>query len=358
MPPQAPLDFDSLIAPIPGDDPAGARDLSAVRDRLDEMRKEINPESYSRDDPRRPESAKKADWRGIIELTQDALRSKSKDYLLAARLTEALVKDRGFAGLTAGLHLLRLMTEECWDRMYPKIEEEDDLDTRARRFDWLDEVDRGAWFPSTLRLVPMMPPGPDGFGWQHWRDAQGGKSEVSSADIETAIQMCGREACESLLADLNESWEELDLLSQVLNQKMKTETKNYAPGLSGIRSALSDCRTLAQQILVKKGGPAVSSEADAGAAVETSGGGGAQAPGKAAGPRMESRAEIYARVSEAAAKLRQIEPHSPIPYLLNRAVELGALPFPDLMKALILNADVLRVMNRELGIKDASESQY
>ena len=72
---------------------------------------------------------------------------------------------------------------------------------------------------------------------------------------------------------------------------------------------------------------------------------------------METRAEIYARVAEAAAKLQQIEPHSPIPYLLNRAVELGSLPFPDLMKSLILNADVLKLMNRELGIKDQPEKK-
>ena len=35
---------------------------------------------------------------------------------------------------------------------------------------------------------------------------------------------------------------------------MKTDTKNYAPGLGGIREAMVDCRTLAQQILQKKGG--------------------------------------------------------------------------------------------------------
>ena len=62
-------------------------------------------------------------------------------------------------------------------------------------------------------------------------------------------------------------------------------------------------------------------------------------------------------MSEAAAKLQQIEPHSPIPYLLNCAVELGSQPFPDLMKSLILNADVLKVLNRELGIKEGPEKK-
>ena len=42
---------------------------------------------------------------------------------------------------------------------------------------------------------------------------------------------------------------------------------------------------------------------------------------------------------------------------MNRAVELGSMPFPDLMKSLILNADVLKLMNREHGIKDQPEKK-
>ena len=80
-------------------------------------------------------------------------------------------------------------------------------------------------------------------------------------------------------------------------------------------------------------------------------------PGDSAEPRMETRAEIYARVAEAAAKLQQIEPHSPIPYLLNRAVELGSLPFPDLMKSLILNADVLKVHEPRAGDQGAAREK-
>ena len=137
-----------------GENPAGVKDLSAIRSQLDELRKEVNPDTFAKDDPRRPEAAKRADWKGIINLTQEILGSATKDYLIATRMTEALVKEHGFAGLTAGLCLLRLLTEQCWDRMHPKITEEDDIDTRARRFDWLDDLDKGAWFPSTLRWFP------------------------------------------------------------------------------------------------------------------------------------------------------------------------------------------------------------
>jgi type VI secretion system protein ImpA len=353
---QSLLDFDALIAPIPGENPAGRRDLSGVRTELDELRKEIDPSSYAANDPRKPENAKKADWPGIIDLSIQTLETASKDYLIAMRLTEALVKVNGFAGLRDGLHLLRLLTDECWDRMHPEITEEDDIDTRARRFDWLDNVDRGAWFPSSLRLVPMMPPSETGYGWQHWKETQAGKaSKITPADIEKAIQLTTREACEIQVEELNQCSQELDGLVQSLTVKMQGETKNHAPGLMGIRGALNDCRMLGQQILQKKGGG--TKPAAASPAAEAAPGEPEPAPIAAVGPKPVTREDIYAEVAELAAKLQVIEPHSPIPYLLNRAVELGSQPFPELMKSLILNADVLKVLNRELGIKESAEKK-
>ena len=60
------------------------------------------------------------------------------------------------------------------------------------------------------------------------------------------------------------------------------------------------------------------------------------------GRQVASRAQVYQQLAQTAALLQQLEPHSPIPYLINRAVELGALSFPDLMRQLIRDSEVLR----------------
>jgi type VI secretion system protein ImpA len=65
---------------------------------------------------------------------------------------------------------------------------------------------------------------------------------------------------------------------------------------------------------------------------------------------------VYQQLAEAAARLQQLEPHSPIPYLVQRAVELGALPFPELIRALIREPNVLSELNRELGIQEPAQS--
>ena len=98
MPSPPILDFDALVAPIPGDDPAGSSVPFAVSQQLEEMRKEVDLDSFPANDPTRPEASKKADWLGTIKLTQETLRDTSKDLLIAARLTEALVKVYGFVG--------------------------------------------------------------------------------------------------------------------------------------------------------------------------------------------------------------------------------------------------------------------
>jgi type VI secretion system protein ImpA len=257
-----------------------------------------------------------------------------------------MTKEHGFGGARDGLRLMRRMVAECWDRLNPPIESEDDLEVRAAPFYWLDESDRGARFPYTLRQVPMVW-GDDGrYGWLQWRQSQGGKDGVSPADIEKAIVATPREHCQAMVDDLTEAWQEIDTLAQELNGKMG----QYAPAFTGLRQALGECRALAQQILQRKG-PDLSQAGEAEGDGEAGGAGAGEGSGSFVGRQVVSRAQVYQQLAQAAALLQQLEPHSPIPYLINRAVELGGLSFPDLMRQLIRDSDVLRTMNRELGIK-------
>ncbi len=354
MPSPTLLDLDSLIAPIEGDSPAGGAVPFAVREKLEDARKEINPDDFRKDDPMRPEAAKKADWAAVSRVAQETLTDKSKDLLVAARLVEALAREHGYGGLRDGLRLMRRLVAECWDRLQPPIESEDDLEVRAAPFYWLDDADRGARFPNSLRLIPIIRGGGVGYSWFQWKQAQGGPEGSAAADIERAVQAMPREHCQAIFDDLTESWEELDSLAGELNGRLGP----YAPALTGLRQAVGECRALAQQVLHLKG-PDPSAAATGGDGLA---GGGGAADGSGAGggadfvgQQIASRSQIYQQLAHAAAALQRLEPHSPIPYLINRAVELGALSFPEVMRILIRNADVLDGMNRELGIKQKPE---
>ena len=337
--------FEELLAPIPGDDPAGESVPFGVRAELEEARKEIDLADFGPNDPLRPTEAKKADWKGIVRTTTKALTTQSKDLLVAARLTEALVKLHGYAGLADGLTLLRRLMDECWDRIQPTIED-GDLDVRAGPFNWIGDDGRGARFPHTLRTVPLYSFDGEAVSLRDWRLIQEGKNKgkVSRETYDKAIAAATREHCQKLVEDLDRSAVEVTELNRVLSARLGAS----APGLNDIRTALSEALILTREVLQRKGGAAVpASELPA-----TGDGTGPTADGPQ--NAMATREDVYKRLTEAANQLEKMEPHSPVPYIVRRAVALGSLPFPELMKVLVREEyrQALTEMNRELGIKE------
>src|SRR5262249_9209323 len=162
------------------------------------------------------------------KLSQKTLREKSKDLLIAAKMTEALVRVHGFAGLRDGLHLLRRMVADCWDRMYPLVEEESDLEIRAGRFSWLDVADRRPLFPKPVKAVPLV-----------FKDGRGLSlldQQKEPAEFEEAIQATARNRCATIADDLKQGLEELGELTKLLDAKMG----QVAPGMTGLRQVLGE----------------------------------------------------------------------------------------------------------------------
>jgi type VI secretion system protein ImpA len=338
--PEAPLlDFESLIAPISGDNPAGGSVPFETRHKLEEFRKEDNPDDYAPNDPLRPEIFRKADWPGIVKLAQETLSETSKDLLVAARLTEALARVHGFAGVRDGLHLLRELVEQAWDRLQPVIED-NDLEVRAAPFYWLDDADKGARFPTTLHMLPLVPGDEVEYSWLDWRQSLDGKGNVPREDFERATTMAPIERLEAVAKETTDSLSELDGLVRALSEKMGPA----APALAAVREAIEGCHSLIGEI-VRKRRPELGLETDS--SEEQS-----DVSGATTGRAPATRAEVYRQLAQAAAVLRELEPHSPIPYLIQRAVELGSLPFPQLINALIRNDDVLSELRREFGIQE------
>jgi len=343
--PSAPiLDIETLLAPIAGPNPAGEPLPFLVRKKLDDSRKEINPSAFAPNDPRRPETAQPADWAGIEELAQETLARTSKDMIVAARLTEALVKCHGFAGLRDGLRLLRRLTSECWDRVHPIIQD-GDVEARAAAFEWLDDEMKGAQFPYTLRAVPLARVGDEQqFGWQQWKNAQEAKGPVTADAFDKAVTATPREYCQTVVEDIAESATELTELSAALSTKMG-ET---APGMAQVRKTLLEVQGLAQKILKRKGPPpAAPPPADAAPAESD---GAAQPAAVVEAPRPLTRDDVLGRLADASTLLLQMEPQSPVAYMIQRAIRLAHLPLPDLMKVLVRDANVLGQLDRDLDL--------
>jgi type VI secretion system protein ImpA len=341
-----PLDIEPLIAPIPGDDPAGKPLLDSTRLRLDEDRKEADPLDPSTAD-------RKANWPGIISLAKSTLTNSSKDLLVAVRLVEALVRKNEFVGLRDGIKLLRLFVENCWDRMYPLIED-GDLEVRAGPFKWLNDATRGAKFPSAIQSIAVVRKGGENFNYFDSID------DARKIEFEDAISTIKADDLKQTWEDLQETLKELETLGTLLDEKV---TKEHSPDLmsadnpNNIGSAVRNCATLFEDLARRKG---VKLRADA----DSEGGESAdsgESQNDTGGSRIvvgrTNREGLYRQLEQIADALQAIEPHSPIPYLVKRAVRLGSLPFPELMRAMIRETGTLDELDRLLGLQQQTPSE-
>jgi type VI secretion system protein ImpA len=342
------FDLDALLEPIPGDAPAGSPGaFFELRPQLEDMRREVaNPEDLPEGDPDRQ---KRADWPGLEKLATEVLRKTAKDLRIASYLVLALVRRHSFVGLRDGLRLLNALIEKCWDRMLP-LPDEGEVADRVTPLNMLDAPSLGMRLPTVLRSLPLLkdPERNQTFNFLDWKEVQEGQQNPRKANPELqegfdrALRATPPDWIEAEDEAITESLAEQTKLADALNERAGRE----APGFLTVREALEDCRRLARLVLEKTRPARPGGEGKTDIPPDGEG----SFPGRS-GP-VASREEAYRQLAQAAETLERLEPHSPIPYLVRRAVELGSLPFPQLIKALIRDANVLSELSREFGLKE------
>src|SRR5262245_36487639 len=144
------IDIDALLAPIAGDNPAGANlKYAGLYDEINEARRE--DEDLAQGEWKR--ERKIADWPRVVRLATEALTTRTKDLQVCAWLIEALVKTRGLDGLRDGLVTMRGLVEHHWDHLYPESDE-GDLEARANAIASLERPVVLPKLPRALKDVP------------------------------------------------------------------------------------------------------------------------------------------------------------------------------------------------------------
>jgi len=349
-----------LLAPIPGARPEGEYlRYEGTYDRVREARRE--------DDPTLTQGIyktelKKADWREVERICTEALIHRSKDIQLAAWLTEAWLRLRGFAGCGDGLRLLIELIEQYWPILHPQLNQ-GDVENRASTFVWINEK-----LSMQLRLVPLTAPQSGDltpYSFADWKMAchleqlaernpnaspapdTGG--QVNLARFQASAMLTSTQSYLKLFADLNAAAEACQALDNLLEEKMGQES----PGLQRFSDTLADIQHLVAKILHARPGEAelLTAEDEMQPATDD-----AAAAGHEPGPELwsthpiRSRAEAYRRLSEAADYLLRTEPHSPTPYLVQRAVEWGSMNLFDVFQQIIRNEGEMQELNRLLRL--------
>lgn len=350
--PSAPiLDIESLLQPIPGSDPAGGPMPDDVRNELNELRKEPIPND--------PETANlKPDWARIVRIATDTLTKKSKHLIVAARLLEALTKRDGIRGLRDGLQLLERLTAECWDRLHPQPDEDDGMSVRAGPYQWFNDRTRSAMLPQAVGNCPLVIRDGQSFCYHDWIDA------TKKEELNKAIPGFNPKNLRNTYEDLIAARDALKNLETSLNEKLGVEDTPDFTGTDNpdnLGTAIRNCLLMVEDMAKKRGAPLTDEaapEASSAAPPEETSDSATPAINRSSAVGIaQNRDGLYRQIQQIADQLRQLEPHSPIPYLLDRCVRMGALPFPQLVKDMISTAGAVDEIEKLLGIpKPTDES--
>jgi type VI secretion system protein ImpA len=352
------IDFQKLLAPISDESPTG-NNLRYVDGDLTFQGVEEN---------RREEDAalavegegKTANWRGVVRQCEEALAEKSKDLQLVAWLAEGLAHTEGFAGARDGLRLAKEMIETFWERLHPGFEEgEIILPIRAKPLAWLASP---RCFPVAIKSIPIATAHADRpLTWGDYElservdevKVKSDQSEfqnlvdagaVTSEAFKLALSNTPPEQLQQTLARVNECAGELENLRKLCDERFGDD----APLLVPLDELFTDIRDALQ----KSVGTGEEAEAgEEGLAAE----GVAGAPGARIGGPIGSRQQALRQLGQVAAFFRQTEPHSPISYLVQRAVRWGDMPLEDLLKEVVKSSDALEHIWETLGIKREGE---
>ena len=373
---------EALLAPLDGEDRCGEPlRYEGTFDRIREARRA--------DDPNLPQGVwetdvKRADWRAVEKLTTEALSKRSKDLHLAVWLAEAWTHLEGLRGFRRGLDLISSFSEEYWPDMFPRIDEDGDLDYRLGPLRWAAEQ-----FPNMLRLVPITAPDGDAEpmrlkDWQdvlridnlRQRDAEEAEREQrrypTRQAFEASVDLTPVERIAELIPVAEACLGELERLDLFLEEQCPKE----APSMSRIRGALTDIDGRLRAWLEQKGGVLPGEEeteedgttdlpgeeetdtmatVSDGSSTDTAAATAPNQPAVASGP-IRSRAEAYKRLSEVADYLIRTEPHSPVPYLIKRAVAWGNMGFGELLVELIEGGGDHHRVLRLLGLDSVGKN--
>jgi type VI secretion system protein ImpA len=355
------VDIEALLAPIPGENPAGEN--LKYEGLFDEIRNARRADDENLDQGDWKTEVKTAEWETVVTLASDALANRTKDLQLGVWLADGLIRTNGFDGLRDSLALLRGLLERYWDQLYPE-NDEGDLEARGNTLAWLDREaaiaiknapitnSRTGHF-STLGLeeakrnLSQKEPAGNQEG-----DAE--RAEAIRADREKAARYeeehkkaeraTPRAFYEDIAASLTDSAQELAKLDRVVDEKFG----NQAPGLRDMIKAIEVVKATVDKTLKERpveGGGAAAGEESASAG-----------PGVAGGPAgpmgsVAGRTDALRRLADVADYFRRTEPHSPVSYLVQRAIRWGEMPLSAWLDDVIKDPASLDHLRETLGIK-------
>jgi type VI secretion system protein ImpA len=373
------VDVGAMLAPISGDRPAG-EDLkfAGLHDEIKHARRAddgLGQGDWVRE-------TKSADWEKAAALASDALAGRTKDLQVCAWMAEALVNLHGIVGLRDALRVVRGLHEQFWDDLFPEVED-GDVEGRANIISSMQELTADA-----LKGAPLTITGLDYIAWEESNafnvgpdvdsdvaEARKARAEkegkVTSEDWLKAKQATPRAFYETAHATLGECVSEVAALDADLDRLYG----NDAPSLADLKKSLEAVTGVVERIVKEKrliepyptdGSDGVAETPPPQPRPESTLGhvshvghvghvGNVGQSAAAAGGPLRTRDDAVRQLAEVAAFFRKTEPHSPVSYLVERAIRWSDMSLAAWLESVIKEDSALKALRETLGVDSAAE---
>lgn len=357
------LSLAQLCAPIDG---GSGEDLSfsTLFDQIKEARR-ADPDYLSQGDWQA--DLKVANWDLTIELAAKGLTEHSKDLMLAAWLAEGVARKYHFVGVAFGLRLIEKLAREFWPVLFPSLEE--GMDLRTSRLAWLNTA--------LIEVVSGLPiTGEQGYGLARYEESRyvenlalQNPDSMAAALQEGKInaEIFHRSAVQTDSAHLQAHSREIGdclVACRALQATLQALLAQEAPSFKGLEDTLARVGQLVARLLKERGidlapaaqsrtAPALCAAGDA-AFVDTALPALTEQGPQALRTVPLTRDEAFNMLAGVAQFIKQTEPHSPVPYLLERAIKWGQMPLESWLAEVIKDGNVVDGIKDLLGTKGAS----
>lgn len=276
-------------------------------------------------------------WRKLYQLTDDHLINSSKDIELIAWHIEAALRLDGFQGLADSFAKAKSCIATYATALYPQLEADDEPYWQVQALTALNGEDSDGSLIMPLYNISLNEHQPLPIWTYQLRDNSAALLVLEQTATDY-LQKLWQQAC---TARDNFS----DLIAELVNV-----FGDNAPLTDRIERAIEDIITQLAALLAERGVLQTQPiEVDdlslSESIVEQS----------SAATANYSRATALNELKKIAGFFRQREPHSPVPYMLERIIAWADLPLPDLLAKMIGNSAELQQVYSLTGIEDTSE---
>jgi len=363
------IDIDAMLQPVSDESPSGENlRYSGLYDEITEARRaddDLNQGDWQTE-------LKAADYRKVIDLAVGPLTSTTRDLQIAAWLSEALVRQYGFVGLRDSMKLLTGLQANFWDTLHPEVDE-GDMEGRANAVAWFETQ-----ASQTIVTIPIT--GGNGYSFRDWEDSKTFNFSDNTENLDPAEQerigelkaqaekqrrvtgemwlaavgTTRRAQCEEVNLHIEECWVEFNNLNRAIEEKYD---RNQMPGLSNLKKSLDAVHTQVKKLLEQKR-KEEPDESDLPAEDGSVSEDGTPRAGGLSSGAISSRRDALRRLNEIADFFHRTEPHSPISYIVQRAVKWGNMPLELWLQDVIKDETVLYNLRQTLGLSTGDGTGY